>query len=284
MIVYTEGKNQPRYTMNATGVDELSGGNLVILVNGASASASEILAGAIQDWDRGVIVGRRTFGKGLVQRQLPLPDGTMIRLTVARYYTPSGRSIQKPYEEGNIEAYNQDFINRYNQGELFDVDSIHFPDSLKYKTLINERTVYGGGGIMPDYFVPIDTTSGTMLHANLNARGVINRVAISEVDNNRKELLMNYPDVNSFNEGYEITEDLLNKLKTIADEVDVEWNEEEFLQSQNLMFVQLKALIARDLYDSSAFYRIINDENDIYLEGLKIISDDNRYKELLQGT
>ena len=134
---------------------------------------------------------------------------------------------------------------------------------------------------MPDYFVPIDTTSGTMLHANLNARGVINRVAISEVDNNRKELLMNYPDVNSFNEGYEITEDLLNKLKTIADEVDVEWNEEEFLQSQNLMFVQLKALIARDLYDSSAFYRIINDENDIYLEGLKIISDDNRYKELL---
>ena len=284
VIVYTEGKNQPRYTMNATGVDELSGGNLVILVNGASASASEILAGAIQDWDRGVIVGRRTFGKGLVQRQLPLPDGTMIRLTVARYYTPSGRSIQKPYEEGNIEAYNQDFINRYNQGELFDVDSIHFPDSLKYKTLINERTVYGGGGIMPDYFVPIDTTSGTMLHANLNARGVINRVAISEVDNNRKELLMNYPDVNSFNEGYEITEDLLNKLKNIADEVDVEWNEEEFLQSQNLMFVQLKALIARDLYDSSAFYRIINDENDIYLEGLKIISDDNRYKELLQGT
>ncbi|MFA6751978.1 MAG: S41 family peptidase, partial [Fermentimonas sp.] len=258
--------------------------NLVILVNGASASASEILAGAIQDWDRGVIVGRRTFGKGLVQRQLPLPDGTMIRLTVARYYTPSGRSIQKPYEEGNIEAYNQDFINRYNQGELFDVDSIHFPDSLKYKTLINERTVYGGGGIMPDYFVPIDTTSGTMLHANLNARGVINRVAISEVDNNRKELLMNYPDVNSFNEGYEITEDLLNKIKNIADEVDVEWNEEEFLQSQNLMFVQLKALIARDLYDSSAFYRIINDENDIYLEGLKIISDDNRYKELLQGT
>ncbi len=284
VIVYTEGKNQPRYTMNATGVDELRGGNLVVLVNGSSASASEILAGAIQDWDRGVIVGRRTFGKGLVQRQLPLPDGTMIRLTVARYFTPSGRSIQKPYEAGNIEAYNQDFVNRYNHGELFDVDSIHFPDSLKFKTLINERTVYGGGGIMPDYFVPIDTTSGTMFHANLNARGVINRAAIAEVDNNRRTLLENYPDVLTFNEEYNITDELLRRLKTIADEVDVEWKEDEYEQSKALIFVQLKALIARDLYDSSAFFRIINEENDIYLEGLKIISDESRYKELLQGT
>jgi carboxyl-terminal processing protease len=283
VIVYTEGKNQPRYTMNATGTDELNGGKLVILVNGSSASASEILAGAIQDWDRGVIVGRRTFGKGLVQRQLPLPDGTMIRLTVARYYTPSGRSIQKPYEEGNIEAYNQDFINRYNQGELFEVDSIHFPDSLKYKTLINERTVYGGGGIMPDYYVPIDTTSGTMFHSNLNARGVINRVAIGEVDNNRKSLLSKFSDVEEFNKGYHISDDLLNRLKTVAAEVDVEWNEDEYLKSQNLIFVQLKALMARDLYDSSAFFRIINDENDIYLEGLKIISDEKLYNQLLQG-
>lgn len=284
VIVYTEGKNQPRYTMNATAEDELLGGNLVILVNGSSASASEILAGAIQDWDRGVIVGRRTFGKGLVQRQLPLPDGTMIRLTVARYYTPSGRSIQKPYEEGNIEAYNQDFVNRYNQGELFQVDSIHFPDSLKYKTLINERTVYGGGGIMPDYFVPMDTTSGTMFHSMLNARGVINRAALAEVDNNRRELLDNYSDVESFNDEYNVTEALVDRLKTIAEDVDVEWNDEEFIQSQNLIFVQLKALIARDLYDSSAFYRIINEENDIYLEGIKIISDDKLYMELLQGT
>jgi len=198
LIVYTEGKNQPRYSINSTDKGNFKKGNLVVLVDEGSASASEILSGAVQDWDRGVIVGRRTFGKGLVQRQLPLPDGTMIRLTVARYYTPTGRSIQKPYENGDLESYNMDVLNRYNRGELIHADSIHFPDSLKYKTLVNKRTVYGGGGIMPDYFVPIDTTTLTNLHRDLIAKGVVNRISISEVDKNRNALLANYPDVEIF--------------------------------------------------------------------------------------
>ena len=283
LIVYTEGKNQPRFTMNATGSDELSGGKLVVLINEASASASEILAGAIQDWDRGVVVGRRSFGKGLVQRQLPLPDGTMIRLTVARYYTPTGRSIQKPYENGDQDAYNQDFVNRYMHGELFQADSIHFPDSLKYTTLVNKRTVYGGGGIMPDYFVPVDTTGGTRLHARMNGLNVIGRVAIAEVDNRRQELLQKYPDINKFNAGFQITEAMTPKLMRLAADEKIEWNDDQFATSRPLIFAQIKALMARDLYDSSAFFRIINEENDIFMEGLKIISDDKRYQELLQG-
>ena len=284
LMVYTEGKSQPKMTINATSKGQFQDGKLVILVDEGSASASEIVSGAIQDWDRGVIVGRRTFGKGLVQRQLPLTDGSMIRLTVARYYTPTGRGIQKPYDNGDKEAYELDFVNRFNHGEMLNADSINFPDSLKYETLLNKRTVYGGGGIMPDVFVPIDTTVATPLHRQLIAKGIINRLTIQEVDNNRKQLLQTYPNIESFKKNYEVSAEIILKLKDNAETEGIKWNDEEFKKSERLILTQMKALIARDLYDSSAFYRVINDIDDIFLKGLEVINDDVKYSNILKGT
>ena len=162
LLVYLKGRKTPRQDYKSSGNGSLSSARLVVLTDEGSASASEIFAGAIQDWDRGVIMGRRTFGKGLVQNGFYLTDGSMIRLTIARYYTPTGRSIQSPYNEG-YDKYMENFYKRFTDGELMSADSIHFPDSLKYKTLVNKRIVYGGGGIMPDVFVSADTSSNSAL-------------------------------------------------------------------------------------------------------------------------
>lgn len=282
-VVYTQGKHQPRYDLKTTSAGNFEKGNLVILVDEGSASASEIVAGAIQDWDRGVVVGRRTFGKGLVQRQIPLPDGTMIRLTVARYHTPTGRSIQKPYQGGDLDAYNRDFLNRMQHGELMHADSIRFPDSLKYTTLIHKRTVYGGGGIMPDYFVPIDTNSVTELHRNLIAKGVINKLTFARVDAHRADLLKSYPNVEKFKSDYLPPASMIDRMREMAEAEKIEWNEEQFRKSEQFINTQLKALMARDLYDMSAYFIIMNDENEIFREGLRIVRDPQIYARLLTG-
>lgn len=256
LIVYTEGRRNPRAEFDAKGDGDFLNGRLVVLVDEFSASASEIVTGAIQDWDRGVVVGRRTFGKGLVQRPVDLPDGSMIRLTVARYYTPSGRCIQKPYE--SVEEYNRDLIDRYNRGEMLSADSIHFPDSLRYKTLRLGRTVYGGGGIMPDYFVPVDTTMYTDYYLALRDKGAIVQQNLKWVDAHRAEWLKRYKDFRHFDREFEITPAMLEELKALGKALGAEYKEEEYQAALPLIKAQLKALIARDLWDMSEYFQVIN--------------------------
>ncbi len=269
LIVYTEGRRNPRREFFAKGDGKHQGGRLVVLVDEYSASASEIVAGAVQDWDRGMVVGRRTFGKGLVQRPIDLPDGSMIRLTVARYYTPAGRCIQKPYE--SIEQYNADLIERYNRGEMMSADSIHFPDSLKCKTLKQGRTVYGGGGIMPDYFVPVDTTLFTKYHSQLSNKGVLLKVHFQLIDTYRDEWMQEYADFGKFCQKFELDEKMMQQLIAEGEKAGIKFDEEQFRKSEALIRLQLKALIARDLWDMNEYYHIINVVNESVNKALELL-------------
>lgn len=282
-VVSTSGRRSQPAEYVTEGQGGMTDGRIVIMTNQFSASASEILAGAMQDNDRGLVVGRRTFGKGLVQRPFPFPDGSMIRLTTARYYTPSGRCIQKHYDKGHGEEYQLEVYNRYKAGELWSADSIAKPDSLKYYTLKNRRPVYGGGGIIPDVFVPADTSFYSTYYRDLTAKGIINRTSINYVDANRSALLKQYPDENAFVKNFVLPEEVLNTMIENGKAKDVEYNQEQYERSLPIIKAILTGLIARDLYEHASYYRHIAPLSKDFKAALDLINDSERYTKLLQG-
>jgi carboxyl-terminal processing protease len=277
-IVYTQGRMSAREDYYSTDKGMFEKGKVVIMINENSASASEIVSGAIQDLDRGIIVGRRSFGKGLVQRPFQLPDSSEVRLTTARYYTPSGRCIQKSYSEG-VDKYYEDYSTRYKHGEMENSDSIKFPDSLKYHTA-GGRIVYGGGGIMPDVFIPLDTTPFTDYFLNLRRKNVINMFVGDFVDKNRKDLQKKYPEFDGFDKNFIVDDSFMKDFLVLAEKQGVKMNDKEYALSETLIRSQIKSLIAQKLWDVNASFRIINREDHEVQKAIEVIKNDALFDKL----
>ena len=272
-IVYTEGRNSRRREYRANGRGMFKNLPLMILVNQNSASAAEILAGAIQDNDRGTIVGRRTYGKGLVQRAMSLPDESMIRLTIARYYTPSGRCIQRPYEKGHKEDYNMDILHRIESGELYHEDSVRLDKSVVYETLKDHRKVYGGGGIMPDFFVPVDTMQTNLYYRKLAVTSAFVKTTLKYLDKHRVQLKKDYPNFDKYYAYFEVDQELLDNVVAEGKAAGVEYDEKGFQEGLKMIKLQLKGLLARDLWDTSEYFQILNQVNPIVQKGLELLEE-----------
>jgi len=310
LVVYTSGLHAEKKEYSATPLGELEQGKLIVLIDEGSASASEIVSGAIQDWDRGVLIGRRSYGKGLVQQPFPLTDGSMIRLTTAHYYTPSGRCIQKPYADG-VDAYQKDYMHRIEKGELFSKDSVVQNKTEKFLTKVSKRTVYGGGGIMPDLFIPLDTSKYYVYYNTLNRKNVVYTGVLDIMDVNRDAFKQKYTDFKTFNDKFEVTDEMVDKIIAAGDKIDAdkliddgdgnpveakpEKNQKEVKKvspkpdqksidfARPLLKKQMKALIARDLFSTSHYFQIMNAEDEAIKKAIEVINKRGEYEKILSG-